>query len=229
MGRRGVGGGGLGELLGPLLTPLLSPLGWNLQIFTSLALFNILISPLNAFPWVINGLMEAWVSTKRVNVFLQLEELNLSDYYCQNPASPPSRSRPSDVSSEEVPASREGAVNISELSYHYFSPCGSVSGAAGVHAVSIHGGCFTWSTGSEGGEDSNRGGEDESGDGSRPDTRSTASVGGDKQASMRGSSEEANKGECGHPQTAAAEGVKLRWGLTNINITIKPVSSIQLH
>ncbi len=50
-----------------------------LQVFTSIALFSILISPLNAFPWVINGLVEAWVSVKRVQVFLRLEELG--QYY----------------------------------------------------------------------------------------------------------------------------------------------------
>lgn len=52
-----------------------------IQVFTSVALFNILISPLNAFPWVINGLMEAWVSAKRVQVFLQLEEIDWTQYY----------------------------------------------------------------------------------------------------------------------------------------------------
>ena len=52
-----------------------------IQVFTSVALFNILISPLNAFPWVINGLVEAWVSTKRVQQFLQLEEMDWSHYY----------------------------------------------------------------------------------------------------------------------------------------------------
>ena len=52
-----------------------------LQVFTSVALFNILISPLNAFPWVINGLMEAWVSVKRVQLFLQLEEIDWDHYY----------------------------------------------------------------------------------------------------------------------------------------------------
>ncbi|PSN57205.1 hypothetical protein C0J52_05033 [Blattella germanica] len=31
-------------------------------VFTSIALLNMLISPLNAFPWVLNGLTEAWVS-----------------------------------------------------------------------------------------------------------------------------------------------------------------------
>jgi hypothetical protein len=28
------------------------------QVFTSLALFNVLILPLNAFPWVVNGIVE---------------------------------------------------------------------------------------------------------------------------------------------------------------------------
>ena len=46
-----------------------------------MALFSILISPLNAFPWVINGLMEAWVSTKRIQAFLKLSELDLDQYY----------------------------------------------------------------------------------------------------------------------------------------------------
>lgn len=40
-----------------------------------------LISPLNAFPWVLNGLVEAWVSLKRVQQFLLLPELDLSQYY----------------------------------------------------------------------------------------------------------------------------------------------------
>ena len=48
-----------------------------------MTLFSILISPLNAFPWVISGLMEAWVSTKRIQAFLELGELDL-DQYCAN-------------------------------------------------------------------------------------------------------------------------------------------------
>ncbi|XP_066282147.1 ATP-binding cassette sub-family C member 10-like [Branchiostoma lanceolatum] len=51
------------------------------KVFTSVALFNMLISPLNAFPWVINGLMEAWVSVKRLQAFLQLREIDLHSYY----------------------------------------------------------------------------------------------------------------------------------------------------
>ena len=54
---------------------------WTVQVFTSMALFSILISPLNAFPWVINGLVEAWVSTKRVQAFLKLGELDWDQYY----------------------------------------------------------------------------------------------------------------------------------------------------
>jgi ATP-binding cassette subfamily C (CFTR/MRP) protein 10 len=35
-------------------------------VFTSLALFNVLIAPLNSFPWVINGCVEALVSVRRL-------------------------------------------------------------------------------------------------------------------------------------------------------------------
>ncbi|XP_055957063.1 ATP-binding cassette sub-family C member 10 isoform X2 [Patella vulgata] len=51
------------------------------KVFTSLSLFIMLIGPLNAFPWVINGLMESWVSLKRVEEFLKLEQLDLASYY----------------------------------------------------------------------------------------------------------------------------------------------------
>ena len=46
-----------------------------------MALFSILIMPLNAFPWVINGLIEAYVSIKRIQEFLRLPELQLDKYY----------------------------------------------------------------------------------------------------------------------------------------------------
>nr|XP_054758004.1 ATP-binding cassette sub-family C member 10-like [Lytechinus pictus] len=50
-------------------------------VFTSLALFSILIGPLNAFPWVLNGVIESWVSIKRVQEFMDLEESDLAKYY----------------------------------------------------------------------------------------------------------------------------------------------------
>ena len=40
-------------------------------VFTSLALFNVLIAPINAFPWVVNGIVEAFVSLRRVEAFLK--------------------------------------------------------------------------------------------------------------------------------------------------------------
>lgn len=39
-------------------------------VFTSLALFGILIAPLNALPWVINGMVEALVSLRRLQQYL---------------------------------------------------------------------------------------------------------------------------------------------------------------
>lgn len=176
-----------------------------LQVFTSLALFNILISPLNAFPWVINGLMEAWVSIKRVNAFLQLEELSLTKYYCQGIASPDSRGR----LCNEV--SKKGTVNASESSYHYCSSTDLVSGEATTHAVSIHGGSFTWTRE-----------EDES----SPDTphpASTASARGDEDSHARSK----NMASAGGGQDTIEDGqdARIPWGLTDINITIKPVSS----
>lgn len=41
-----------------------------LQVFTSLSLLNMLIVPINAIPWVLNGVIEAWVSVKRVSSYL---------------------------------------------------------------------------------------------------------------------------------------------------------------
>ncbi|KAI4355833.1 hypothetical protein L6164_004569 [Bauhinia variegata] len=43
-------------------------------VFTCLALFNTLISPLNSFPWVINGLIDAFISSRRLSRFLACPE-----------------------------------------------------------------------------------------------------------------------------------------------------------
>ena len=53
--------------------------------YTSVALLNLLIGPLNAFPWVLNGLMEAYVSLKRVQELIDLENIDLSKYYSPLP------------------------------------------------------------------------------------------------------------------------------------------------
>ena len=45
------------------------------KVFASLSLFNMLVTPLNALPWVINGVMEAWVSCERIQKFLNAAEV----------------------------------------------------------------------------------------------------------------------------------------------------------
>ncbi|XP_055853767.1 ATP-binding cassette sub-family C member 10 [Episyrphus balteatus] len=49
--------------------------------YTSVALLNMLIGPLNAFPWVLNGLVEAWVSVRRLQELFELPNLDFSSYY----------------------------------------------------------------------------------------------------------------------------------------------------
>ncbi|XP_045610459.1 ATP-binding cassette sub-family C member 10 [Procambarus clarkii] len=51
------------------------------RVFTAVALFNMLIMPLNAFPWVINGMVEAWVSLRRVERLMELPEQDLMNFY----------------------------------------------------------------------------------------------------------------------------------------------------
>ena len=49
--------------------------------YTAVALLNLLIGPLNSFPWILNGLMEAFVSLRRVQELIDIENINLSTYY----------------------------------------------------------------------------------------------------------------------------------------------------
>jgi ATP-binding cassette subfamily C (CFTR/MRP) protein 10 len=44
----------------------------DLNVFTAIYLFNLLIHPLNALPWTIGGLMTSDVSFKRIDQFLKL-------------------------------------------------------------------------------------------------------------------------------------------------------------
>ncbi|OQU75975.1 hypothetical protein SORBI_3010G066200 [Sorghum bicolor] len=43
-------------------------------VFTCVALFNTLISPLNSFPWVINGMIDAVISSRRLSNYLSTPE-----------------------------------------------------------------------------------------------------------------------------------------------------------
>lgn len=49
--------------------------------YTSVALLYMLIGPLNAFPWVLNGLIEAWVSLRRVQQLMDVPNLDYASYY----------------------------------------------------------------------------------------------------------------------------------------------------
>ena len=51
------------------------------KVFTSLSLINMLIFPLNAYPWVINGTMEGYVSLKRLQKMLDLTVIDYQQVY----------------------------------------------------------------------------------------------------------------------------------------------------
>ncbi|KAM9005458.1 multidrug resistance-associated protein 7 isoform X1 [Sarcophilus harrisii] len=59
------------------------------KVFTALALVGMLIFPLNNFPWVINGLLEAKVSLERLQHFLDLPDHNPQAYYSPDPPTEP--------------------------------------------------------------------------------------------------------------------------------------------
>ncbi|XP_025846741.2 ATP-binding cassette sub-family C member 10 isoform X2 [Vulpes vulpes] len=60
------------------------------KVFTALALVRLLILPLNNFPWVINGLLEAKVSLDRIQRFLDLPSHSPQVYYSPDPPTEPS-------------------------------------------------------------------------------------------------------------------------------------------
>uniref|UniRef100_A0A8C6BBI9 ATP-binding cassette sub-family C member 10 n=1 Tax=Monodon monoceros TaxID=40151 RepID=A0A8C6BBI9_MONMO len=60
------------------------------KVFTALALVHMLILPLNNFPWVINGLLEAKVSLDRIQRFLDLPNHNPQACYSPDPPTEPS-------------------------------------------------------------------------------------------------------------------------------------------
>ncbi|XP_055014213.1 LOW QUALITY PROTEIN: ATP-binding cassette sub-family C member 10 [Boleophthalmus pectinirostris] len=51
------------------------------KVFTTLALVGQLVIPLNAFAWVVNGILEAKVSLNRIQKFFKLKNQDLQSYY----------------------------------------------------------------------------------------------------------------------------------------------------
>ncbi|KAM4612066.1 ATP-binding cassette sub-family C member 10 isoform 2-T2 [Polymixia lowei] len=62
------------------------------KVFTTLALVGMLILPLNCFPWVLNGILEAKVSLERIQRFLKLANQDLHTYYSLVPPGDPQTS-----------------------------------------------------------------------------------------------------------------------------------------
>lgn len=108
--------------------------------FTSLALFNVLIGPLNSFPWVVNGVMEAIVSLSRLETFMGAREidppLNLLRHEEEEEQGGASRPDPDSGVSETATSVADRAASI-----------GLVSDP--IIAVEVRGGVFTWSESSD--------------------------------------------------------------------------------
>ncbi|XP_078129766.1 ATP-binding cassette sub-family C member 10 isoform X1 [Sander vitreus] len=51
------------------------------KVFTTLALVGMLVIPLNSFPWVLNGILEAKVSLDRIQRFFKLTNQDLQTHY----------------------------------------------------------------------------------------------------------------------------------------------------
>ena len=172
-------------------------------MFTSVSLFAILIGPLNAFPWVINGMVEAWVSVKRVQEFLSLEELDLGSFYVNK----------SDLREE---GKKEGeAREASSL-----SSSGMRDGATASSVVVAHG-SFGWRDGGGGGGGGG-GGEMEGGE------RGEGMGEGGRDVEEKGEEEGEGEGEEGEEREREAEvnnGSPSRQEivLSDINFTIKKV------
>ena len=70
-------------------------------VFTVLCYVNLLIGPLNSFPWILNTLIEASVSIKRLNNFYAMKPFNRRSFYSLNESRNSTFDR-SNVSSEHT-------------------------------------------------------------------------------------------------------------------------------
>uniref|UniRef100_A0A3Q2NT33 ATP-binding cassette sub-family C member 10 n=1 Tax=Fundulus heteroclitus TaxID=8078 RepID=A0A3Q2NT33_FUNHE len=82
------------------------------KVFTTVALVGLLIVPLNAFPWVLNGILEAKVSLERIQRFFKLTNQDLQAYYAL-------------VSSEDI---SQTAILLSNGTFSWQGPDGSEVG-----------------------------------------------------------------------------------------------------
>jgi len=78
------------------------------KVFTAVALFTMLTSPLNSFPWVILGVIDASVSIKRVSKYLSLPHFDREDYFTSS-------------NEEESVSEKNGIDFISKIFFIYYS------------------------------------------------------------------------------------------------------------
>uniref|UniRef100_A0A3B3VLA8 ATP-binding cassette sub-family C member 10 n=1 Tax=Poecilia latipinna TaxID=48699 RepID=A0A3B3VLA8_9TELE len=88
------------------------------KVFTTVALVGMLIMPLNAFPWVLNGILEAKVSLERIQRFFKLTNQDLEAYYTW-------------VSSEDT---GQTSVLLSQATFSWQRPNGGEVGETGSEA-----------------------------------------------------------------------------------------------
>ncbi|XP_051939169.1 ATP-binding cassette sub-family C member 10 isoform X2 [Hippocampus zosterae] len=91
------------------------------KVFTTLALVGMLIVPLNAFPWVLNGILEAKVSLERIQGFLGVGNRNLQDYYAL-----------------VWPEDNRTAVLLDRAAFSWQGPAKAQDGAPSGHALLLH-------------------------------------------------------------------------------------------
>uniref|UniRef100_A0A672G572 ATP-binding cassette, sub-family C (CFTR/MRP), member 10 n=1 Tax=Salarias fasciatus TaxID=181472 RepID=A0A672G572_SALFA len=103
------------------------------KVFTTLALVGMLIIPLNSFPWVLNGVLEAKVSLERIQRFFSLPSRDLQAHYG------PGRTRVGPAGSRTAarpPGDERTAVLLSQASFSREGPGGG--GALLLHGVNLH-------------------------------------------------------------------------------------------
>ncbi|PWA30778.1 hypothetical protein CCH79_00009268, partial [Gambusia affinis] len=88
------------------------------KVFTTVALVGMLITPLNAFPWVLNSILEAKVSLERIQRFFKLTNQDLEAYYTQ-------------VSSEDT---NQTSILLSQATFSWRLPDGGEAGETGSEA-----------------------------------------------------------------------------------------------
>jgi ABC-type multidrug transport system fused ATPase/permease subunit len=110
------------------------------RVITTIALLNMLIFPMNALPWVINGFMEARVSTRRIAKVLSsrdgsylhvLHNYHYHNYYYNEPSHGASKSNSHDVPPLSSSNSSSNSSNSSSRSSYIVHSASTTATTAG--------------------------------------------------------------------------------------------------